>query len=77
MAIGIGIGVGIVAIGIGIGVGIVVIGIGVGIAIGRRLITHYYVHLIVIQEVGHRKLKPLIAVFKVRNTAIFRMAMFV
>ena len=37
-------------------------------------IPHIYVHLIIIQEVSHGKLKPLIAVFKytykVRNIAI-------
>ena len=36
-------------------------------------IPHIYVHVILIQEISHRKLKPLIAVFKVtykvRNTA--------
>ena len=60
-------------IGIGIGVGIVLIGIGVGIGIVMT-IPHIYVHLILIQEVSHRKLKPFVAVFKVtnkvRNTAI-------
>ena len=39
-----------------------------------KTIPYIYVHLILIQEVSHRKLKPLIAVFKVtykvRNTAI-------